>query len=42
LPTDKEIVSSGLSKGALYCTNCAHRTDADRSLVQSAPAPPRN
>ena len=42
LPVDKVVVSSGLSKGALYCTNCAYQTDVDRPLVQSASAPSRN
>ena len=36
LPIDKDIVSAGLSKGALYCTDCAFRTA--RETVQSAPA----
>ena len=43
LPVDKVIVSAGLSKGALYCTNCAYRTEiVDQARVQYASAPSRN
>ena len=42
LPIDKEIGSAGLSKGALYCADCAYRTAHDPSSVQFAPAPPRS
>ena len=38
LPIDKDIASAGLSKGVLYCTDCAFRIA--RGAVQLAPASP--
>ena len=40
LSIDKEVVSAGLSKGALYCADCAFRTA--RETVQFAPASQRS